>query len=396
MDLREQLIDFIRTHIALGSARYELIIDSCVEYLKGAAEEDEIRRLADQVADVLFAEFLADQATWPAVTDNDRLTTAFRELDVAGIVARENFACCQNCGHAEITAEIKDDETRRGYVFYHGQDAERGANGDGIYLAYGGQDPTAVADETVRVLRSHGLAPVWSGSAGQRIQVPMRWHQRRAGRLAAHPGTIQDADFTVELEIVGDWPRHYGPAPGRASAKRLASLHLPWLPSGVRVRLSADGRQLEAYRDWDRLIGTVPDSTGVEFRVDRRDAWFLVAWLRGDEPLPYPQTVGEPELLEVTYQHSAGAAVSPVPMSLAESVSVLRHMPVWADGWATYTGRSGVIVQHIWEPGPKLWLESPDAATRVSRGRYVTLAEAEQVITILAREDRVAIGDLGE
>ena len=399
MELREQLVDFISTQIALGSSAYEMIIDECVEYLDGEAEEDDVRRVADEVADAQFAEFLADQATWPAVTDSDRLTAAFRELDVSGIVARESFTCCQNCGHAEIADEIPAGEGRRGYVFYHQQDAERGANGEGIYLAYGGRDQPAVAGEVVRVLQSHGLAPVWGGSTGQRIHVPMQWRRRRAGRLAAYPGTIQAEDFTVELEVLGDWPRPYATAPGQASAKRLASLHRPWLPAGVRVRLSADGRRLEAYREWGRLVGTVSDGTdgsGTEYSVGRMDAWSLLTCLRGDEPPPYSGAAEERELLEVTFDHWAGRSAGALPMSVAESVSVLRNMPVRTGGWATYATRSGALVQHMWEAGPTLWIESPDQTASLSRGRHVTLAEADQVITILARQDRVAIGDLGE
>ena len=83
-------------------------------------------------------------------------------------------------------------------------------------------------------------------------------------------------------------------------------------------------------------------------------------------------------------------------MSVAESVSVPRNMPVRTGGWATYATQSGAVVQNVWEAGPTLWMESPDQTAGLSRGRHVTLAEAEQVITILARQDRVTIGDLGE
>lgn len=166
----------------------------------------------------------------------------------------------------------------------------------------------------------------------------------------------------------------------------------------VRVQLSADGRRLEAYRDWDRLVGTVSDGTddfGTEYSVGRMDAWSLVTCLHGDEPPQYSGAAEERELLEVTFDHWAGRSAGALPMSVTESVSVLRN-PVRTGGWATYATRSGAVVQHMWQAGPKLWLESPDQAAGLSRGRHVTLAEAEQMITILAREDRVAIGDLGE
>jgi hypothetical protein len=45
---------------------------------------------------------------------------------------------------------------------------------------------------------------------------------------------------------------------------------------------------------------------------------------------------------------------------------------------------------------PRLWLETPEPEHRRSRGRHVTLDEAAQMITAHAREDRVAVDDLGD
>lgn len=41
------------------------------------------------------------------------------------------------------------------------------------------------------------------------------------------------------------------------------------------------------------------------------------------------------------------------------------------------------------------WLEAPDPAHLSSRGRYVTRDEAVTMIQALARDDRVAVDDLG-
>lgn len=38
---------------------------------------------------------LAEQAKWPETTDCDRLDRAFEFLEAQGIVARQNFTCCQ-------------------------------------------------------------------------------------------------------------------------------------------------------------------------------------------------------------------------------------------------------------------------------------------------------------
>lgn len=45
---------------------------------------------------------------------------------------------------------------------------------------------------------------------------------------------------------------------------------------------------------------------------------------------------------------------------------------------------------------PRLWLETPEPAHHRSRGRYVTRAEASTMIQALARENRVAVDDLGD
>lgn len=115
---------------------------------------------ADAVVTGLWQERLADQKSWPQVTDPDRLAEAFAELEAAGITARMNFACCGNCGHAEIGGEAVPGA--RGYVFFHSQATERAAQGDGLGLCLGvlagsGMDVSEVAGEVALVLRRHGL-----------------------------------------------------------------------------------------------------------------------------------------------------------------------------------------------------------------------------------------------
>jgi hypothetical protein len=136
-----------------------------------------------------LAKHAADQATWPAVTDCDRLDKALAELEQHGIVARQNFSDCGTCGVAEIGDEI--DATRkkgrevRGYVFYHMQDTESAADGHGLYLNYGSVDRDEKADlkvaaEAVESLQRQGLETSWNGSIEQRIGVKLDWKRRRS------------------------------------------------------------------------------------------------------------------------------------------------------------------------------------------------------------------------
>jgi hypothetical protein len=116
------------------------------------------------------------------------LDAAFAELENNGIVARQNFTCCQTCGHIEIGEEfdtIEDQGTRiRGYTFYHNQDTDGAVEGHGLYLAYGAIDdgePAAITigEEIAKTIRMHGLAVEWDGSTRTRFLVTLDWKRRR-------------------------------------------------------------------------------------------------------------------------------------------------------------------------------------------------------------------------
>ncbi|WP_285493478.1 hypothetical protein [Actinomadura sp. NBRC 104425] len=307
---QDDLRQYVRLLLALGEEDFDGIVQNGTEYLDDApGAEAPARRLAEEE----FAGYLADQRTWPEVLESDRLLRAFRDLDLAGIVARVDFTCCQSCGVCEIGDEVPDDEHHayRGYVFCHRQDMHGAVHGDGLYLSYGVftdapvQVPggsAAIGEEVAAALRRHGLQVDWGGDPGKRIGVPLTWRRRRFGRFAVWPG---------------------GPAPAAAPG-----------PGGLSV----------SYCDHRR-----------GHHEDR-----------------------------------------PVPVSLAEARTVLHALTPWENNFAVFEGRSGEVVQMRWKKGRRLWLESPDPAARCSRGRHVTPDEADDLVTALAREDRVALDRLGE
>lgn len=396
--VRGRLTEILRTRVALADDVFDAVVWAGVDYLTdeisdqgGEPDPATVSRTVWDLADSLFAEHLAAQANWPEHTDNDRLSAAFQELGRDDVAAREAFTCCQNCGHSEILDGYRHDQLPRGYVFYHQQDAERGVEGQGIYLADGAPgDKAAFAGEIVETLRRQGLQPKWDGSTGTRIFVPLTWQRRRVGRLAAHPGGMADPDFTVAAEPI-DWDGPPVMAGGESSAHAWAALRLPWLPTGASLRLSAGDRSMVVRREWDQLV----NEHGI--RVARHDAWSLVSTL---VPEPVPSLLSEPELeppmLEVQYaQHGARSNRSQLPMTLDECRWLLRSAPAAPGGNTIYTSRSGKMVQHIWNAEGTLWLEHLDQAAKVSHGRLVTPDEVDQVITVLAREDRVILGDLG-
>jgi hypothetical protein len=57
---------------------------------------------------------------------------------------------------------------------------------------------------------------------------------------------------------------------------------------------------------------------------------------------------------------------------------------------------SGDTVQVVWEPGPKLWVESPKPDEGCSIGRHATLAETADLVAVLATEGRADLSLLGD
>jgi hypothetical protein len=178
----------IERDVAAGFSTPDEIERNALEIYSDDMDPALLRPEAQQFLRDSLAKHMADQATWPAVTDCDRLDKAFAELEQNGIVARQNFSDCGTCGVAEIDDEI--DATRkkgrevRGYVFYHMQDTESAAEGHGLYLNYGAVDDgekaaLKIAADTVESLKQQGLETNWNGSIRQRIGVKLDWKRRR-------------------------------------------------------------------------------------------------------------------------------------------------------------------------------------------------------------------------
>jgi len=108
----------------------------------------------------------------------DRLNLAFRAMRKAGLVARQNFACCGTCGSYEIRRAIDSMPLPRqgkvtGIAFYHHQDnARMRLRGfDGLHLSYGGESLPSieVGHLVLSCLRQAGIAAEWDGDVGKRV-----------------------------------------------------------------------------------------------------------------------------------------------------------------------------------------------------------------------------------
>jgi hypothetical protein len=190
-DVEKEMTDFVRLRVALATDTFAEIVEATTEYLEDADDAEAVPAAAHRIASRELTAHLREQATWAPITDSDRVTSAFAALNAAGIVAREQFTCCQTCGNAEIGAEVPPGGDPEGYTYYHEQDAERAAESGSLFLAYGsfqsGQKSEAIGARVAAELRGQGLTVTWDGDPAQRISVPLRWQRRRTGDRAAIP-----------------------------------------------------------------------------------------------------------------------------------------------------------------------------------------------------------------
>ena len=188
----EQTIDrmrnFINLQVAAGFATEDEIVDTAVEVYSdeqpSAALFPHARRIVAQSREA----HLQEQANWEIVTDYDRLTNAFEDLENQGIISRQNFSCCGTCCADEILDEVEEATNKcknvHGYAFFHMQDTEHAVEGQGLYLSYGSGDgnPLAAVQIGHRVadtLKQHGLVTEWNGKLQTRIHVQMDWKRRQ-------------------------------------------------------------------------------------------------------------------------------------------------------------------------------------------------------------------------
>lgn len=191
-ELEKEIYSFIAQRVAEGFLSDEEIADEAVESFEEDYEAGRLESLVDNLTSELVDKHYQEQRRWNYDTDCDRLDNVFAELDANGIVARQNFSCCQNCGHSEIWDEIDQARAEQdvlGYVFYHMEDTER-VCGEGIlYLAYGavdsGDEPALyVARQIVDALDRAGLKTDWNGSLEKRVKVyDFTWKKRRLRSL---------------------------------------------------------------------------------------------------------------------------------------------------------------------------------------------------------------------
>lgn len=200
----DEIREAVMERVLPGFTRREDVVVAVEEFLE-LGDDPRVQAAVD----LAWTQRLAQESSWDAPGEYDRVAAAFVDLADQGVVGRMNFTCCQTCG----TAEIDDERTPReaaaegdyawnewGYTFFHQQDAERIQDGPStLYLSYSTFTPApdvnegliarwrdgdeslrpqvietsnrSVGHRVAQALRAQGLDVAWDGDTGQRIDV---------------------------------------------------------------------------------------------------------------------------------------------------------------------------------------------------------------------------------
>lgn len=185
----DKMREYIQREVAAAFQEEEEIRTSVIDWMADKTKADELLPYAQQLTSEAMTAHFQGQLTWPTQTDCDRLDAAFAELERSGILARQNFSCCCNCGSQEIRDEMNNatqlGQMVRGYTFYHMQDTERAVEGRGVYLSFGSVEKgkevfLEIGSAIVDTIQRHGLSVEWNGTVEKRILVHLDWKRRRS------------------------------------------------------------------------------------------------------------------------------------------------------------------------------------------------------------------------
>lgn len=188
----------IKTLVATGFDTRDEIIDDVADFCEGfSTETAPTEAFVATEVDKAIEAHIELQASWPPITDCNRLDCAFDEMNELGILALQHFACCQTCGFAEIEEEIaaakSDGIDVHGFVFYHRQDTETAVQDGEIHLSYGAvidgqmadgdqavvtKATIALMDTVVATLARHGLKATWERTLAKRLHIALNWKRR--------------------------------------------------------------------------------------------------------------------------------------------------------------------------------------------------------------------------
>jgi hypothetical protein len=187
MDAEAEATSAAHRHVRSGFYKPREVLDIVEEDILGPGTVDTtwLRQLVKNE----FRNKREAEATWPEVTDCDRLDQAFESLSEHGIIALQNAGYTQSDGMSDVTEQCYEDpETGEcqfiGYCFYHGQDLEGVMESGNLYLTFGdinGDDNKGVeiGQQIRQLLAASGFVVEWDGSIKTRLLVKGLMWQRR-------------------------------------------------------------------------------------------------------------------------------------------------------------------------------------------------------------------------
>ena len=164
----------------------DLVAIFCEErYEPGELAPEEVTTALDSE----FQRVAAEQYSWPAITDCDRLDEAFLAINSRGVIALQNAGYTQSDGYDDFIQALDEAPDRSailGYCYYHGQDLERAVRGGGLYRSFGPTDPKTESTKGAEVgyiiqeeMSKVGFPVKWDGGFSTRIFIPRLTWQRR-------------------------------------------------------------------------------------------------------------------------------------------------------------------------------------------------------------------------
>jgi len=108
--------------------------------------------------------------------DHGKLTKGFCAVRKLGIVAKQNFLCCNGCGLNELSNRHKAGKFpgKRGYIFYHNQNYDRMKETGKVCIYFGTfdeSDSVPMAMEVKAAFESVGLSVDWNGTEIEAMKV---------------------------------------------------------------------------------------------------------------------------------------------------------------------------------------------------------------------------------
>jgi hypothetical protein len=139
--------------------------------------------------DANFAAHAVEKESYPPITDCDRLDSAFMAMNQRGIIAIQNAGYTQSDGYdevGEVFSNHPDQDSVRGYCFYHEQDLHCVMENGELRFAFGPVDPAdeqTLGIEVGNIVREEliraGFTVQWNGTFENRLCVPnLVWQKR--------------------------------------------------------------------------------------------------------------------------------------------------------------------------------------------------------------------------